>query len=502
MFKILTAEQIREADAFTISNEPIAGIDLMERAAIKCADWIINNLPEKQLFKIFCGNGNNGGDGLAISRLLSMNGSKVDVYVSDEEKNYSPYFKINYDRLHENKSIKIHTLTSEKYFPELNSNDCIIDALFGTGLNRKAEGLFASLIEHINRASGNVISIDIPSGLFADKSLVEGAVIKANHTLTFQFPKHSFLFPESGKYTGKLHILDIGIHKDYILKTPAVNFLLEKNDIANLRKNRNEFSHKGTFGHALILTGSYGKIGASVLSSKACIRSGAGLVTAFIPKCGYDIIQSAVPEIMVVTDESQDIITQLPDLSKFNSIGIGPGIGKSEATGRVIKMLIQNYTGPIVFDADAINLLSENKTWLAFIPQGCIFTPHPREFERLVGKWSDSFERQRLQLEFSKKFTCYVVLKDHYTCITSPDGKSYFNSTGNAGMATAGSGDVLTGMLTGLLAQGYSSRDAALMGVYLHGAAGDIAAGIISMEAMTATDIIESIGNAFQLLSK
>ena len=497
MLKIISAEQIRQADEYTISHEPVTSIDLMERAAAKCVDWIIN-ADFSSPFKIFCGTGNNGGDGLAIARMLYLKGKQVEVYIIEANGNYSADCKINLDRYQQLKSSAFHLIHSENDFPLLSHQEIIIDALFGTGLNRKTEGIFAALIHHINQHARGVLSIDMPSGLFADvPNDKEQAIIKATFTLTFQLPKLVFLFPENGIYTGSVHVLDIGLSKDFIDKTVTKNFFLEEQDINQLRKKRFAVTHKGNYGHALIIAGSYGKIGAAVLSAKACIRTGAGLVTALIPSCGYRILQTAVPEVMVITSESEKFISKLPDIAKYNSIAIGPGIGTDLETANVIKMLIQNCSVPIVFDADAINLLSENKTWLAFIPKGSIFTPHPGEFERMVGKWTDGFERQQLQLEFSKKYSCYVVLKDHYTCISSPDGICYFNSTGNPGMATAGSGDVLTGMITGLLAQGYSPRNATIIGVYIHGWAGDSAALEKSMESMIASDIIENIGNAF-----
>ena len=494
--KILNADQVREADAYTISHEPIKSIDLMERAAVKCFNWIINRFPANGSFMIFCGNGNNGGDGLAIARLLYLNGKNVVVYVSGDVQNYSTDFNINHKRLIELKSLKIKTIASAGDFPDIKTGTVIIDAIFGTGLNRIVEGNFAQWIDQINAAPAKVISIDIPSGLFPDKAF-SNKTIKATNTLTFQFPKLSFFFPENSRNTGTVHILDIGLHNDFIDAASVKNFLLEAIDIRKMYKVRNPNTHKGNYGHALVIAGSYGKIGAAVLTSKACIRTGAGLVTAFLPKCGYQVMQTSTPEIMVMTDEAEKNISILPDITRYNVIGVGPGIGTSEETARVIKLLIQNFRAPMVFDADAINILSENKTWLSFVPHGSILTPHPGEFERLVGKWSDGFERQALQLAFSKKYNCYVVLKDHYTCISCPDGTSYFNATGNAGMATAGSGDVLTGMLTGLIAQGYAPRDAALTGVYLHGLSGDLAAEKRSMESIIASDIIENIGYAF-----
>ena len=502
MIKIFSAEQIREADAYTISHDSIKSIDLMERAATCCTEWISDSRLMADHFHIFCGTGNNGGDGLAIARLLYIKAKKVTAYIFDDEQHYSPDFRFNFSLLKEIKSVDIIIIRSTNDFPAFMEKNVVIDALLGTGINRMTEGLHAELIKFINRTSHDTISIDTPSGLFADKTTEKThAIIQASDTLTFQFPKRSFFIPENSIYTGRWHLLEIGLNQNFINETKTMNFLVEEKDIRSLRKKRTSFSHKGNFGHALIVAGSYGKIGAAVLSAKACIKTGAGLVTAAIPNCGTTIMQTAIPEVMVSTDESEKVVPQVRDFNLYSSIGIGPGIGKTEEASRVLKSLIQNYTFPIVLDADALNLLSENKTWLSFLPIGCILTPHLGEFSRLAGNWSDSFECHQLQLDFSKKYRCYVVLKGHYTCITCPDGSSYFNPTGNPGMATAGSGDVLTGMLTALLSMGYSPRDAAIFGVYLHGLAGDMAARKNSQESMIASDIIEHIGIAYMMIS-
>jgi NAD(P)H-hydrate epimerase len=238
-------------------------------------------------------------------------------------------------------------------------------------------------------------------------------------------------------------------------------------------------------------------MGAAVLAAKACLRSGPGLVTAHIPRSGNTILQTAVPEAMLFLDADEDIFSGIPDLSGYSSIAIGPGIGQADATRRALKHLIQNSNLPLIFDADALNILGESKTWISFIPKGSIFTPHPKEFERLVGKSSDDFERNKIQREFSIKHGVYVVLKGAHTAITTPDGNCYFNTTGNPGMATGGSGDVLTGILAGIKAQGYSSLETCLLGVYIHGLAGDFAAEERGHEALIAGDIIQHLGNAF-----
>lgn len=344
----------------------------------------------------------------------------------------------------------------------------------------------------------------MPSGLFADMSTAatESTIVKADYTLSFQFPKYCFFFAENDHYIGEWHILPIGLHPDYIDSVEVRNFFLLKKEINSLLRKRNKFSHKGNYGHGLLISGSYGKMGAAVLASKAALRAGIGLITTHIPKNGYEIIQTGVPENMVSIDGSDTVFSEVPDISQYNAIAIGPGLGKEKATQQALKLLIQNSSVPIIFDADAINILGENKTWISFIPKGSVFTPHPKEFERLVGKWPDEFERNEMQREFSFKYNCFVVLKGAYTAVTSPDGNCYFNSTGNPGMATGGSGDVLTGIILGLMAQGYTPLASCLIGVYLHGFAADKAIKKTGEEAMIASDIIEYLGKAYKSIYK
>ncbi len=502
MIKILSAEQIREADAYTIQHEPVSSINLMERAAEKCTEWILQNIEPGIHFNIFCGTGNNGGDGLAIARMLIHNGKQVNVYVINGSKE-SGDFTINKQRLL-NDGNKINELTQKNDLPVINKNEIIIDAIFGSGLNKEITGVAADCIEMINRSEAMVISIDMPSGLRADETLfnIKSPVIQADVTLTFQLPKLSFLFPSTGKFAGDFILLDIKLSADYINEAKTNYYFITKNDIAQLIKSRNNFDHKGTYGHALIIGGSYGKMGAAVLASKSCLRTGAGLVTVHTPKCGVNILQTAFPEVMVMVDEEENFVTQIQNADRYNAIGIGPGIGTQERTAVMLKKLIQDYRAPIAFDADAINILAENKTWLSFLAPGCIFTPHPKEFERLVGKSTDDFKRQQMQFDFSKKYQCYVLLKGHYSALTTPDGKCFFNSTGNPGMATAGAGDVLTGIITSLVAQGYSSKHACIVGMYLHGLAGDIAAKTKGEHGLIASDIIENLPAAYLDLQK
>ncbi|MES1222306.1 MAG: NAD(P)H-hydrate dehydratase, partial [Bacteroidota bacterium] len=369
------------------------------------------------------------------------------------------------------------------------------------GLNRPPDGITEKLIAHINTSGCRIMSIDIPSGLFCDRSSKENKAIKANDTLSFQCYKPAFLVAENSEYIGKVHLLNIGLSPEFYHTVASSFQIVDWDIIHSIYKPRNQFAHKGNFGHALLVAGSYGKIGAAVLSATSCLRSGAGLLTCHVPGCGYGILQSAVPEAMVSTDFNSSFNTRIEeDLSKFDAVGIGPGIGTASETKTMLYEIFSSCKYPIVVDADALNTIASQQDLLQMIPAGSIITPHPKEFERLFGPSANDFDRIQLAIKKANEYNIVIVLKGHHTFIASPGGKFYFNNTGNAGMATAGSGDVLTGILTGLLAQGYSSINAAVLGVFIHGLAGDIAAKELSMEAMIAGDIIHYLGEAFQHL--
>jgi ADP-dependent NAD(P)H-hydrate dehydratase / NAD(P)H-hydrate epimerase len=505
--KILSAEEIRTWDQYTIENEPISSLDLMERAALRCVEWIERQGFAEQPVHIYCGKGNNGGDGLAIARLLGTRKFDVSVFILEFGHLGTPDFQANLARLHKNPSIPVSFIQSDEHFHAFTGKELIIDALFGSGLNRSLGGVTEQLVNHINASTCTVIAIDIPSGMFVEHSSKNNPVVRADHTLTFQCLKPAFLVAENAGLTGDVHILDIGLHPFFYESVSSRFEWLDHGIINSLYKKRPRFSHKGNFGHALLVAGSYGKIGAAILAAKACLRSGAGLLTAHIPRCGYDSFQSAIPESMVMTDENPGIVTRLDtDLAKFNSIGIGPGIGTDSATGTLLRDILQSHRNPVVLDADALNIIGDQRDLLKIIPPGSILTPHPKEFERMFGPAADDFEKIETALQKAKELNLVIILKGHHTLIAAPEGiikrdsVAFFNSTGNPGMATAGSGDVLTGILTGLLAQGYHPVEAALLGVFLHGLAGDLAAAELSEEAMIAGDIIEQLGNAFRQL--
>jgi ADP-dependent NAD(P)H-hydrate dehydratase / NAD(P)H-hydrate epimerase len=495
---IFSAEQIRAWDEFTIKNEPVSSLGLMERASNACVEWLEEHDYASRSFAICCGKGNNGGDGLAIARLLINKGCSVAVYILEFGHKGTEDFQQNLARL-KNMTADIRFIQSNANFPSFSPADVIIDALLGSGLNRPLEGVTGELVEYLNKCDNEVISIDIPSGLFADKSSKGNTVVEADHTLSFQCFKPALLVAENEGFIGNVHILDIGLHAGFINDNPPPYQWIDAALVRDIYKPRKKFAHKGTYGHALLVAGSYGKMGAAVLAAKACLRSGVGLLTVHVPECGLQVMQTAVPEAMCVVDREDKKITHIDaELPGFNVIGVGPGLGKEDLTAKMLETILRQYNKPMVLDADALNIIGNRPHLLASIPPYSILTPHPKEFERLFGKKENDFERIATAVQQSQLHNFIVVLKGRHTLVASPSGNVYFNSTGNAGMATGGAGDVLTGILTGLLAQGYEPGQAAVFGVFWHGLAGDVASGLHTAESMIASDIPDSLGYALQ----
>lgn len=495
--QLLNTSQIQAWDEYTIRHEPIASIDLMERAARACYDWLLSNGYQEKGFSIYCGKGNNGGDGLAIARMLANSGHEVFVYILEFGHKGTDDFQHNLALLHETNA-SIHFISSSEMLREVNANHVIIDALLGTGLNRYLEGLTASVVEHINKSGAEIISIDIPTGLFADSSGIGNMIVKATHTLSFQVPKLSFLFNESQPSIGELHILDIHLHAGFLDSLDASFFLTDVNDVKRIIRKRNKYSHKGDYGNGALIVGSEGMVGAATLCARAFMRTGAGKLTCHVPQTAYTIMQMAVPEAMCKVEKGEHYLKSIGALDKYDAIGIGPGWGLHDSHEQLLEEIFTTFNRPIVIDADALNMLSRKKSLLKKIPALSILTPHAREFERLFGTMHTDYERVQKALEKSAELNIIIVLKGPNTFIATPSGKGYFNSTGNPGMATAGSGDVLTGIISSLLCQGYASHHAAVAGVFLHGLSGDLAASVNSQEALIASDIIAYLGQAFK----
>ncbi len=494
--KLFSGEQIYAADKFTIEKQRISSDVLMERSAVQIFNWIhtrMQGAPVK--IHLFCGIGNNGGDGIALARHLQEHGYNIGVYVVNYSKTRSKDFLINLERLKDRKIWPVF-LDSDCELPAIGRDDIIVDAIFGIGLNRPPDSWVVNLMGHLHKTEAFILSVDIPSGLFTDKSPKDkNAIIKANFVLSFQTPKLVFFLPETGIYIDQWEVLDIGLDPEYLTTTETAYDLIGKHDVLPFYIPRQKFSHKGTYGHALIIGGSKGKIGAVTLASKACLNSGAGLVTAYVPECGYAPLQTALPEAMVLTDGG-DMIANIKFDIEPSVIGIGVGLGTAEDTVSALSDFLGKNKTPLVIDADGLNILAKNKGLLKKLPAQTILTPHPKELERLVGKWKDDFDKLKKTKAFSKKYNCIIVIKGAHS-ITVYGDRGYINTTGNPGMATAGSGDVLTGIITGLIAQGYDSLKATVFGVYLHGKSGDIAVEETGYQALTASNIVEGIGKAF-----
>jgi len=497
--KIFTSDQIREIDDYTIKNEPVPSFELMERAAGKLLLWYINKFDRMWKIHIFAGPGNNGGDGLALARMLAENRYEVELYYIKFTEKTSPDWELNFQRLKRDSRVTVKTISSMQQFPLITSDDVIIDAILGSGLNRAVDGLPKKVIQAINKTDALRISIDIPSGLFGEDNSNndKDAIIMADYTLCFQFPKLAFMFAENAKYLGNWEVIPIGLSETAIRNISTPYRLVGQIDIIPLLKPRKKFDHKGIYGHGLLVAGSKGKMGAAVLAAKAALRSGIGLLTCCLPASGRVILQTSVPEAMVIANDSEDFINNIDTTGSYTATGIGPGIGNNEETVNALYAFLKANPGPVVIDADALNIMSANKKWFSMLHPGVIITPHPKEFERLAGKSENGYERLQRQLKFSKDNNCIVVLKGACTSITTPEGNVSFNSSGNPGMATAGSGDVLTGIILSLLSQGYTAGKAAVAGAYIHGLAGDIAAEKSCYESLIASDIIKNIGNAY-----
>ena len=496
--KILNAEQIRACDRFTIENEPIASIDLMERAADAVAQWLMGRYNRNLRFVFFAGTGNNGGDALAVARMLSYLPSEIIVNQLNIGSNQSADFKQNLERLRETTNIQLVKIDKGDALPTIPQGWIVVDGIFGSGLNRPVEGYWAELIEHINHSGNEIVAIDIPSGLFCtDNRQNTGAIIRATHTLSLQLAKLSFLFAENEPFVGQFHILPIGISQQAIDSAETPYSLTQNADLARLVKPRPRFAHKGTFGHALLSAGSYQMSGAAVLAARACMHTGCGLLTVHVPQSAYPIMQTAVPEAILNIDDSQMEYCTPDRLQRFSAVGVGPGIGTSQQVRNGLAALLKNCTVPMVLDADAINILADTPELLNNLKPNTILTPHPGEFDRLTHRHTTDYERLLTQIDLARKHNIIIVLKGAFTSVATPDGAVRFNTTGNAGMATAGSGDVLTGIILSLLAQHYAPADAAILGVGLHGLAGDIAARANGQEFVTASEIVNNIGKAF-----
>jgi NAD(P)H-hydrate epimerase len=494
--KILSAEQIRATDRATIENEPVSSVDLMERAASAVFERIRKVFDKQDAFDILCGPGNNGGDGWVIARLLHLEGYDCCVYTPSLEGKLSPDARYMADKA-------VGLGVSYRSLEAFNvSERIVVDALFGSGLDRPLKGAYGDLVTRLNESSAFVIAVDIPSGMKAEEN--EGMevenMVQADWTLSLQLPKLAFFTVPYGECAGHVEIIDIGLDQEFIDAQDTSFHYLSTEEAAAILKKRPKFSHKGTYGHGLLIAGSEGKAGAAILAARAALRSGMGLLSVASPEKCMESIHCGVPEAMIETGLGSSHLEHIPKLDSFHAVAAGPGIGLAKETERIIYALIQSFEGPLLFDADALNILAENKTWLAFLSGRAILTPHPGEMDRLLGSGDRGMDQILKTREFARKFGLLVVLKGAHTAVILPDGAVSFNGSGNNGMATAGSGDTLSGIILGLLAQGYSLQQGALLGVHLHGLAGDLALEKGAEESLIATDISDHLPESFRIL--
>lgn len=503
--KIFTSAQIHELDKYTITHEPIKSIDLMERASKAITEAIMSRWTTMTPVVVFAGPGNNGGDALAVARMLANQGYNVSVYLFNISGKLSDDCAANRQRVHDCKRIKGFMEVTTKFDPpELSADTLVVDGLFGSGINKPLAGGFAALVKYINQCPAKVVSIDMPSGLMTEDNSynVRANIIKADLTLTLHGKKLSMFLADCQEFLGKIQVLDIRLSREYVNKTEAAYTLLEESDIRSRLLHRDDFAHKGSMGNALLIAGSYGMSGAAILASRACLRSGVGKVTVHTPRKNYGIMQVSVPEAVLHMDHEETYFSESVDSDDFDALGIGPGLGQQENTAIAFITQLKRAQCPVVVDADGLNILANHRAWITQLPKGIILTPHPKEFDRLSSSPSNgSYERLHRAQEMAQSLHAYIILKGHYSALCMPNGHVVFNPTGNSGMATAGSGDVLTGIITALLARGYRRADACVVGMYIHGLAGDIAAKDLGKESLVAGDIVHYLPKAFLSLA-
>ncbi len=502
--QIFTGSQIKQWDVYTIEHEPIRSIDLMERAAGVVCDFLCGRFAEDSPIVVMAGPGNNGGDGLAVARLLTARGYGVEAFLFNTNNALSEDCQEMKQRLEKTKHVKSFTeVTSDFTLPTLTKDTVVVDALFGSGLNKPLVGGFSELVKFINSSPAQVVSIDLPSGLMTENNAHNDrqSIIRAQITLTLGQKKLSMYLADNQPYLGEIHVLDIGLSKEFLTRCKSAYSITEMDDIRRAMRRRETFAHKGTMGHSLLIAGSHGMAGAAILAARANLRSGVGKLTIHTPLCNNDILQVAVPEAVLHHDENEVCVSDVVDTTDFDSVAIGPGLSQREETAIALRSQLARVECQVVVDADALNILAKHQPWIDQVAKNVILTPHPAEFDRLMGAGSsDCYERLAKAINMATSLHSYVLLKSHYSMLCCPDGEVVVNSTGNAGMATAGMGDVLTGIISGLLARGYASRDACVVGMYVHGLAGDKAREKMGEESLVASDVVDCLAEAFKEL--
>lgn len=501
--KIFTNDDIRQIDRYTIDEDGVTASELIQRVAEGVVCEITARWSTSRPVTVFAGPGNNGADALAVAHLLIEQGYDPEIYLFNIKGNsLNRECRDRRDRLIATGRARLIEIIDSMEQPELTRQHVVVDGLFGSGLRAPLTGGFMTLVRDINDSGADIVAIDIPSGLFADwnPSTISRNVVHASLTCAIQFPRLSFFIADNADIVGRVKVIDIGLSRSAIRNTPTKYHLVEAHDIHNVLRQRTDFSSKNDYGNGLIVAGSYGMMGAAVLAASGALRAGIGRLLVHSPRCGFNIMQTAVPEAMYHPDKNEIVVTDLTMTRQYSAIGIGPGLGTADPTVMAVESLIRHYKHPIVIDADALNCVARRPTMLSALTPGSIITPHAGEFDRLFGKQASAEARLLKASEVARQYNIIVVLKGHYTATLRPDGKIFFNSSGNPGMATPGAGDVLTGIITGLLAQGYPPEIAAVAGVYIHGAAGDIATRDLGSYSVTASDIATSVAPALKSL--
>lgn len=505
MIPVFSAASVRSVDAAAIAHG-VPEAEWMDRAAQACLVRILAQEKKLQLdpvpnYHVVAGKGNNGGDGLLIARGLWKAGRTVRVSIVEHSDRSSSGHELATARLAE-VPVRIDHIKDSDGSIQIIDNEIIIDCILGTGTTRPATGLLARVVEDINRSQAYVVAIDLPSGTADPGTPSEtGPVIRADLTLAIETPQMALLLPETGRDAGSWELLRIGLDPWYPAGEPRLANWVEPLDIRKLLRPRARFTHKGSHGHALLMVGGPGCHGAALLAARGCSRSGVGLFTVHGPAGTIAPLTAAVPDAMSSLDPSGEMISEVPDLERYTSVLFGPGVGRSEHSAKALRQLLARWSGPLVIDADGLNLLAVAAELINALNANVILTPHPREMDRLLGTPSTSgFDRLQRTGEFAHRHGCHIVLKGAYTAVCSPDGAIYFLPTGNAGMAKGGTGDVLAGIIAGLSAQQYEQLDSSLISTYLHGRSGDLAAARLGMDAMRASDLVDHLSVAWKEL--
>lgn len=504
--KLFTTEEIRAIDRYTIEQEGVPSLELSERMAEGVADEISSRWRSNKPTMVFAGPGNNGADALGTARLLFERGFRPEVYLFNigGDKLSADCTAARDRMLAEVPEIVFHEVRDRFSMPKITTNHLVIDGLFGSGLREELQGGFKSLVQYINDENATVVSIDLPSGMFGDwnPQIVNRNTIHATLTLAVQFPRISFFIPDNAELIGEWKVIDIGLSEKAMASAPPNFCLVEQRDVHRRLRHRKEFASKADFGSAILYAGSYGMMGAAILAARGALRGGVGKLTVNAPKCGYQILQSSVPEALFRHNRGEISIVDIHPERDFSAIAVGPGIGTNELTVKAVEDFLASINQPVILDADALNCIALKPSILNTIPVLSILTPHAGEFDRLFGPQPSAEARLRKAIEMAKYYNILIILKGRYTAIVRPDGKVYFNSSGCPAMATAGSGDVLTGVLLSMLAQGYPAELASLIAVYVHGVAGEMAAAEQGEYGVTAGDIADHIGKAIREIMK